>query len=861
MEAGRSLIRTPDQRLRVFVSSTLRELEPERHAVRSAVERLRLAPVMFELGARPHPPRALYRSYLAQSDIFVGIYWEKYGWVAPEEEVSGLEDEYRLSGHLPALIYIKQPAPEREPRLESLLDDIRSDDRTSYKSFSTPEELAELVLADLTTLLAERFVAAEGGHARDASAASMRPAPDIPAPYTELIGREAERAAVGSLLAQTDVRIVSLVGPGGVGKSRLAIEVAMDAAAAGRDVAFAALESVTSADRVITVIARALEVRDTGDAPLADKVVAAVGDRHILLVVDNMEHLLAAADVLVTLITAAPHLQLLVTSRSPLRLRAERVFTLEPLDVPDANAALGSAADASAVALFVARATAVDRTFRLTPDNVDVVVAICRILDGMPLAIELAAARMRILSPGQILERLDSALDLLVSGARDLPERQRAQTRTIQWSVDLLDDDGRLALAALSVFTGTFRLEAAEHLLAAVGIADPLGCIDGLIEASLIARADRAGAHRFRLFVLVRTYADGLLTSDARGQADRAWIRYYSDLSRRAAVGLRGPGQLDVLRMLESEVENVAGVERALLDRREWEAAAEYAWDLYLFLWIGGYLGTVRQWMAELLSTAEREHDELPGRTRAIALYYTSAVRFWQDVEFDATVGLRESGDLFEVSGDMFGAALAGVSLGLGLLARSGGADTRGATDALRTSLDAFRAIDDAWGQAMALVVLGRLAIAAGEIPSSLTQFEDSLRLATTQGELLGIVIAQNHRGWAKFLLGDPEGARTDFHQGLERSLDLGHDEGIAYGLEGFVGLAAAQGDARRAGLLLGASRMLRIRKGILNPGAFELHMLPLAALRERELGEELDTAVAEGEHLSVPEALEYLGA
>src|SRR5690349_13454986 len=150
-------IRTPDQRLRVFVSSTLKELEPERRAARAAIERLQLAPVMFELGARPHPPRELYRSYLAQSDIFVGLYWERYGWVAPGEEVSGLEDEYVLSAGLPGLIYLKEPAPEREPRLVALLDRIRDDDRSSYKTFADADELALLLAADIATLLAERF--------------------------------------------------------------------------------------------------------------------------------------------------------------------------------------------------------------------------------------------------------------------------------------------------------------------------------------------------------------------------------------------------------------------------------------------------------------------------------------------------------------------------------------------------------------------------------------------------------------------------------------------------------------------------------------------------------------------------------
>ncbi len=216
------MIRTPDQRIRVFVSSTLRELAPERRAVRSAIEGLRLAPVMFELGARPHPPRDLYRAYLQQSDVFVGIYGDSYGWIAPGEEVSGLEDEYDLAPDgMPKLVYLTQSS-SREPRLTALIDRIRADDSVSYVSFSTPEELAERVAADLSTLLAERFAGARAA----APPASDARVGRVPAPYTEAIGREAEVTALLDLLSRRAVRLVTLVGPGGIGKSRLAIEVA-----------------------------------------------------------------------------------------------------------------------------------------------------------------------------------------------------------------------------------------------------------------------------------------------------------------------------------------------------------------------------------------------------------------------------------------------------------------------------------------------------------------------------------------------------------------------------------------------------------------------------------------------------------
>src|ERR1700757_1451242 len=182
--AETDLIRTPDQRLRVFVSSTLRELAAERQAVRDAVASLRLVPVMFELGSRPHPPGQVYRAYLAQSQVFVGIYWQSYGWVAPGEQMSGLEDEYRLSGGMPRLIYVKSPAPDREPRLAGMLNRIEDGGDVSYQRFSDPEELQSLVQNDLAVLLSERFEMAHAGAGQAQEA--LAPAP--PAPATPLVG-------------------------------------------------------------------------------------------------------------------------------------------------------------------------------------------------------------------------------------------------------------------------------------------------------------------------------------------------------------------------------------------------------------------------------------------------------------------------------------------------------------------------------------------------------------------------------------------------------------------------------------------------------------------------------------------------
>ncbi len=842
-------IRTPDQRLRVFVSSTLKELAEERQAVRSAIESLQLAPVMFELGARPHPPRSLYRSYLAQSDVFLGIYGERYGWVAPGESVSGLEDEYSLAGDLPSLIYVLEPAPDREPRLTALLDRVRADDRASYRSYRDAAELAELVRQDLATLLAERF---DAGRARAGGPAP----PGIPAPYSAIIGRDGEREALLALLSRPDVRIVTIVGDGGIGKSRLAIEVAGAAAAAGSSVAFAMLETITVPERVITVIARALGVRDTGDAPLEETVIDAVADRDVLLVVDNVEHVLAAAALLVRLIAAAPRLTLLVTSRSPLRVRAERLFALGPLGLPARDASPTEVMAAPAVALFAERATAVQPGFRLSPTNAATVGEICRRLDGSPLAIELAAARMLWMPVDELLRRLESALTLLVGGARDLPERQQALRSTIQWSVDLLEPGAADALAALAVPSGPFLGATAEAVLGAAGIQDPTAAITALAEASLLRYEDRRGTPVLSLPSLVRAFAREAGDPRRLEAARAAWIDHYRSVAAAAALELRGAAQLPTLQRLELEAENLGGVVRMLLDDRRLDAAAEHAWSLYLYLWIGGYLGLVREWMIELLEIAERESIGLAVRTRAIALYFTHTIRLWQEPTADVVPGVQASRDRFAEAGDAGGAALADVSLALGLLTLPEGPDVPGATAVLERGRAGFRALGDTWGEAMTLVMLGRIALLTGGLDDARARFEESLALATAQRELLGIVIARNHRGWARLLLGDLAGAADDMGTSLDESLALGHDEGVAYGLEGFVGLRGATGDAETAGLLQGAAQALRRRTGALNRSGFDFSTPVVQQLREAGAGDVLDEAAERGATMPLADVL-----
>src|SRR3954451_20823463 len=453
-------ILTPDQRPRVFISSTLQELASERMAARDAIDALRLIPVMFELGARPHPARALYRAYLAQSHVFVGVYYERYGWVAPGEQVSGLEDEYLLSGALPRLVYLKAPAPAREPRLNELVDRIRDDDSVAYKTFATAEELAALLRDDLAVLLGEHFLLDQAAATADAAHPAAVTS-SLPPPVSSLLGRGAEIAELDSVL-KAGPRLVTVVGPGGIGKSPVALAAAERWSTDGHgSVAFVPLESVEDPADVLPAVASAIGLGLDRGVPALDALAAAFGARPYLLLLDNVEQVLEAAPDIAALLSRCPGVAVLATSRAALRLRGERLAPLGPLTLPVDDAA-ASVHDSAAVQLFVERAREVDPGFSLEdPADAAAVAELCRRLDGLPLAVEIAAARSRVLPPRALLQRIGSALDV-GAGAADLPARQRTIRDTLAWSEQLLTDDQQHLLARLALFAAPWTLADAE---------------------------------------------------------------------------------------------------------------------------------------------------------------------------------------------------------------------------------------------------------------------------------------------------------------------------------------------------------------------------------------------------------------
>ena len=616
-------ILTPDQRPRVFVSSTLEELSAERRAARAAIEQLRLAPVMFESGARAHPPQEVYRAYLTQSDIFVGIYWQRYGWVRPGMTVSGLEDELRRAAAMPRLLYVKVPAPGIEPGLERMLENLRAEGATSYKHFTDPGELQELIAGDLAMMLAERF----SGPDRAARW------PAIPSPVSTLVGRDADVREVIRMLTAPGTRLVVLTGAGGAGKTRLALAVAGRTREQWADgAAFVDLSPVTDPRLVPDAIASALGLVGQGRERPMDTLERGLAGQDMLLVLDNFEQVLGAAPTVADLLERAPALRVLVTSRVVLRLRGEQEWRVDPLGVPPPGSTLAVLAEAPAVRLFTDRARDVQPGFTLTSQNAPAVAELCRRLDGLPLALELAAAWMRLLTPEQILARLPGQMER-PGAVADLPGRQQTLTSTIQWSYDLLPAPAQRMLTRLSVFAAPFTADAAEQV-AGSDAGDAVQDLATLLDHSMISPAGRADEQRaFRLLDPIRRFAAAQLADP--GQALSRLERYLLGVLD-AASSHYGSHDRD-MRRLDSEQPNLRAVLAWIGDgRRPPGQLVRALGDVWVWLLVRGHLrqsAPLWQQIVSLLAPDPRGGGDRMARAWLLAGGWMNAGEFTKAID------------------------------------------------------------------------------------------------------------------------------------------------------------------------------------------------------------------------------------
>lgn len=793
------MIRTPDQRLRVFVSSTLGELATERAAVRESIERLRLTPVMFELGARPHPPRALYRAYLAQSHVFVGIYAERYGWVAPGEEVSGLEDEYRLSGRLPRLLYVREPAPAREARLTELLERIRAEDTASYRRYSTAEELAGLVEGDLATLMTERFEAATAG-----SAATSTAVPEPPVPLTPTVGRDREIEAIAALVSG-GARLVTVTGPGGVGKSRVALEVARRLRPLLPDaVAFLPLEAVATSELVMTAIAARLGVVVEGQATPAEVVRAFLRDRRMLLLLDNFEHVVGAAPAVAEVLDSCPGLQALVTSRRPLRLRGEREYPLAPLAVtplPDGTA--------PAVELFVERAAAVRPHFGLTDDNRAAVDEIVRRLDGLPLALELAAARMRFLTPDSLLARLDRPEEVLGRGAANLPARQQSLNATLDWSHDLLTPGERVLFARMSYFAGGATLQAVEEVCSSEETGDVFEGVSALLENSLLVTTDvNAGEPRLGMLGMVRAYARRRL--DERDEAGDVAVRHLAWCARlaEAADPTRSAGGHHRWPELEAEAADLRLAARFALAAGHLDRFSDLAHALLPWLWLSGHIAELRSWVEPALHACDPDTE--PG-VRARLAATAGAARFfmgdYRGADAATEEALRLARSLADEKLELEAAVVRAVC-------RTALDDLTGAEELLVGTIEGAERLGIVFGTGYAASILGTLRLLQGRLTESRELHERALAMARSH-ELAPLVSQElGQLALVDLAEGDTAAARRRLAESARVLRPLGRIEGLAYVLDEAAMVAVVEGrpeDAARA-MAAGAAIMEKLR-------------------------------------------------
>ncbi|NNF53937.1 MAG: DUF4062 domain-containing protein [Acidimicrobiales bacterium] len=834
---SRHTILTPDQRVRIFVSSTLEELAAERAAVCDAIRRLRLSPVLFELGARSHPPRSLYRSYLEQSHVFVGLYWERYGWVAPGMDVSGLEDEYRLGSTKPMLVYVKRPAPRREERLIGLLERIRSDDAVSYRAFTNAEELEALVSDDLSMLLSEAFL--DRPDLGDTTPRRFT----LPSDATPFIGRAHELDALTALVNDPSVRLVTLTGPGGIGKTRLALRAATQAAPAFEEGAvFVSLASVTDSRQVVQHIASAIGLRDTSGITL-DVLKNDLSRRSLLLVVDNFEHVMAAAGILTELVDGATNLMVLVTSREALRVRAEHEFPVPPLDAEDS------------ALMFEDRALAVRPDFMMAGPNREIVDRISQRLEGVPLAIELAAARVRVLTPAVILDRLDRRLDFLVAGPRDLPERQRALRDTIRWSFDLLDETERRVFSGLGVFVGSFSLSAVEAIAPALDVSstDILDTLAALVDKSLVRAEASAGEPRFRMLQMVADFAGDRLAERAEETTvGELHAMHYHQLGLDVGRGVVHGDQRRWLAVVGDDTEGEAGNLRAALDwlmhHRRLDDLASLAWALWVPTWVNGQIEEGRR----LAKAALAADGELSDRSRARLLVVLGVYEMWTGNHDDAIVSLHEGGELARGIGDEDAGAAAMLAESM---VEGPGAGARRAEELALQTLETYRRLGDTWGEAATLNVLAWI-YTANERFGDETIFEQALSVSLAAGDEQFTALAEVNLAEYWLHHGDLDETTRLLTSCIDRHRSLRLMYSIAYLLEGTARLAAHCGDTPRAARLLGAAWEIRSTTGVAIWGSQRERRDRFAAELSRSLGTEVFAAAVDSGR-----ALDYASA
>jgi predicted ATPase/class 3 adenylate cyclase len=724
---------------------------------------------------------------------------------------------------------------------------------------------------------------------------------NLPLQPTPLIGREKEVSEVCDLLRHEETRLLTLTGPGGTGKTRLALQAAADLLDDFPDgTSFVPLATVTEAEMLLPVVAETLGVSETAEQPLDESLKDYLSERRMLLVLDNFEQVLGAAPAVTELLAEAPHLNVLATSRAPLGLYGEHEFPVPPLSLPDLEhpTPLDRLTQYEAVGLFVERARAVKPDFEVTNESAPAVAEICVRLDGLPLAIELAAARIKMLPPRAMLNRLSSRLKLLTGGARDLPERQRTLRATIEWSHALLDQGEQMLFARLAVFSGGRTLEAIEAICDAEGDLpmDTFEGVSSLLDKSLLRQEEGPnGEPRFVMLETIHEFAREKLGESAEAEEiKRLHAEYFLTLAEEAYPELRGPDQLKWLERLEAEHDNMRAALTWALERKEAEVALRLGGALVWFWSVRGYYGEGRNWLEEALAIDGRVSPEVRAKALAGAgdlaseqgdydrakeaceeglellahegreaseakLLLLSCLGWtaWQREELgQATRLFEESLALSQEMRDTWWLARSHANMALVYQSRG---DPERATELYEESMRLLRERGDKQGLAFSLNNLAMVVYSQDDLGRAARLTEESVALHREVGTRGGVAVGLYNLGWIALLQNDLDRAADLYRDSLSLSWDTGMNPLVQMALEGFACVAGAEGETERAARLWGAAQSLHATKGIPRDPDFLAEADARISAVRSGMGEEVwEEAWGKGRVMTLDEAVSY---